>query len=273
MHPTPVYDSARRPVALIEEALALYKYRDLLTQFISRSIKTRYKRSVLGVIWTLLNPLITMIVLTIIFSSLFKFTINYYPVYVLSGLVMWSFFSYTTSSAMNEILWNGNLLSRIYVPKSVFAVSAVGTNLFNLAISLVPLLLIGLVLGLKISLAIFFMPLAIVLLALFSLGIGLLLSTLVAYFSDILPIYEVLLVIWMYATPIIYPIDIVPERLVWLLKLNPLYYIITIFREPLLNNAVPDLTIWLIAAGFAFSSFIIGALIFTSKADEYAYRV
>jgi ABC-2 type transport system permease protein len=268
-----IYDTAQRPAPLIEEILALVKYKDLVFQFVERAIKTRYKRSVLGVVWTMLNPLLTMIVLTLVFSQLFRFSIDNYPVYVLSGLVFWIFFSSSTSSAMGEMLWSGSLLGRIYVPKSVFSVSAVGTGLVNLLLSLIPLFLIAIVLQVKITPAILVMPLSILLLAAFALGVGLLLSTAVVYFADMMPVYEVILVIWMYTTPIIYSIEIIPENIRWLFKLNPLYHMLILFREPLYHGVVPALSTWLISAGFALTALILGGVIFTSKSNEYAYRI
>jgi ABC-type polysaccharide/polyol phosphate export permease len=267
------YDSAQRPHPVMEEFLALTKYRELIVQFVSRSIKTRYKRSFLGVVWTLLNPLLSMVVLTVVFSRIFKFSINYYPVYVLSGLLMWNFYAGTTSAAMSDMLWGGSLLGRIYVPKSVFAVSAIGTGLVNMVISLIPLFAIALVLGVQITPAILVMPLAILILGIFSLGIGLALSTFAVYFADMLPVYEVGLMILMYATPIIYPVEIIPPEFQWLLKINPLYYMVTIFRDPLLNGTVPALSVWLIAGGFALLAVLFGGYIFTSRSNEYAYRI
>jgi len=274
MHPSQeVYDSAHRPPLLVEELLALIKYQELIRQFVLRAITTRYKRSFLGVVWTMLNPLLTMIVLTLVFSQIFRFSIDNYPVYVLSGLVLWIFFSSSTSAAMGDMLWSGGLLGRIYVPKSVFSVSAVGAGLVNLLLSLIPLFLIAIVLQVKITPAILVMPLSILLLAIFALGVGLLLSTAVVYFADMMPVYEVILVIWMYTTPIIYSIDIIPENIRWLFKLNPLYHMLILFREPLYNGVVPGLSTWLISAGFALTALTLGGVIFTSKSNEYAYRI
>jgi ABC-2 type transport system permease protein len=268
-----IFDSSKRPYPLVEEVQALVKYKELIYQFVARTIKTRYKRSLLGVVWTMLNPLLTMLVLTFVFANLFRITVKNYPVYVLSGLVAWSFFASTTSAAMSEMLWSGSLLSRIYVPKSVFAISAVGTGLVNLLIALVPLFGIAMLLGVKIHATVLVLPLAILLLAIFALGIGLLLATAGVYFADMLPVYEVLLSIWMYSTPIIYPIEIVPKNLAWVLKINPLYYLMDIFRTPFFKGEIPDVNTWLIAGGSAFVAFIIGGLVFTSKSHEYAYRI
>jgi ABC-2 type transport system permease protein len=143
----------------------------------------------------------------------------------------------------------------------------------NLLFSLAPLFLISLVLGIRFHLAILVMPLAILLLASFALGMGLLLATAAVYFADMLPVYEVVLTIWMYATPIIYPLDAVPPQFAWILKLNPLYYILEIFRQPLFNGTIPDPQVWLIATGSALTVLILGGWIFTTRSNEYAYRI
>jgi ABC-type polysaccharide/polyol phosphate export permease len=268
-----VYDSTRVAHPLYEELRAIIAYRHLLVQFVARAIKTRYKRSVLGVVWTMLNPLLTMLVLTVVFSQLFRIQIENFPVYVLSGQLIWIFFSNTTSSAMGDMLWSGDLIKRIYVPKSIFAVAAIGTGLVNLGISLLPLLLISLFLGVKLSLALLTWPLTILLLALFSLGLGLILTTISIYFADMLPVYNVLLTIWLYATPVIYPLEILPEQWLWIFRLNPMYYFVEAFRAPLLGQGFPGWEIWMPAITFALVSVFLGGLIFTARSDEYAYRL
>jgi len=174
---------------------------------------------------------------------------------------------------MGEMVWSGDLLKRIYVPKSVFVVSAVGTGLVNIGLSLIPLLGIALVLGVRIKLSILVWPLTIFLLSLFSLGVGLLLSTVSVYFADMLPIYDVILTIWLYATPIIYPIEIIPEHWLWFFKLNPLYYLVEAFRLPLLDGVVPGQNIWIPTLIFSLVSVVVGGLIFTSRSRDYAYHI
>ncbi len=267
------YDSSAPVNPFWEEIYALIAYRELVVQFVARAVKTRYKRSMLGVVWTLLNPLLTMIVLTVVFSQLFKITIVNFPVYVLSGQLVWIFFSNITSSAMGEMLGSGDLLKRIFVPKSVFAMAALGTGLVNLFFSLIPLSLIALLLGVKMNFALLSWPLAIILLSGFTLGLSLFLSTATVYFADMLPVFNVVLTIWLYATPIIYPLEIVPQPWQGLFRFNPLYYYVELFRTPLLHGVVPGIEIWLPAAGFALGMFIFGALVFTSKSSEYAYRL
>jgi ABC-type polysaccharide/polyol phosphate export permease len=266
------YDSARRPHPLLEESLALLKYRELIFQFVTSSIKTRYKRSILGVIWTLLNPLLSMVVLTLVFANLFRLNVQNYPVYVLSGLILWAFFASTTNLSMQGMVMNGDLLKRIYVPKSLFAISAAGNGLVNLVISLIPLFGIAIAIGLLIKPTVLVMPAAIILVAIFAIGISLLISTAAVYFADMLPVYEVILMLWMYATPIIYPIDIIPERFLWLFKLNPMYHFVAIFRDPLYSGVIPSWQSWAYAGISALVVFCLGAFIFTSKTNEYAYR-
>ena len=267
------FDSGDRLHPLLEEVLALIEYRDLVAQLVSRAIKTRYKRSVLGVAWTMLNPLLTMIVLTVVFSQVFRFTTENYPVYVLSGVMVWSFFSGTTTAAMGEMVWGGGLLNRIYVPKAVFAVAALGTSIVNLVLSLIPLFLIAIFLGVPLRLSIFAMLPAVLLLTMFSLGIGLLLSTAVVYFADMLPVYGVILTMWMYMTPIIYPIDIIPQALLPIFKINPMYAMVELFRQPLLYGAIPSWNIWGLAGLYAVVSLVIGGIVFASRANEYVYRI
>ncbi len=267
------YDSANRPHPLVDEILALIEYRELVVQLVERSIKARYKRSVLGVAWTMLNPFLTMVVLTVVFSQVFKFTTENYPVYVLSGIMAWNFFAGTTTSAMGEMVWGGGLLNRIYVPKAVFAVAALGTSAVNLFLSLIPLFVIAVALGVPLRPALWGMIPAVLVSGMFSVGVGLLLSTAVVYFADMLPVYDVVLTMWMYLTPIIYPLDILSPNLQVLFKLNPMYLMVEIFRSPLINGVVPGWDIWGLAILYAAVSLVVGGIIFTSRANEYVYRI
>jgi ABC-type polysaccharide/polyol phosphate export permease len=240
--------------------------------FVSRSLKMRYKRSSLGVLWTLLNPLLTMLVLTLVFSSVFRFSIPHYPVYLLNALVVWNFFNYTTNQGMIDMSFNSGLLRRIYVPRSVFVISATGTAVINLLVSLIPLFAIALITGVAFTPSLLVLPFAFVLLILFSLGLALILSAAAVFFGDVVPLYTVLLTIWMYATPIFYPMDIIPPQYQWVFQLNPLYYLIEIVRAPIVSGTIPSMQIWVIAALFAVITLVAGWFIFTSKSNEYAYR-
>ncbi len=266
------YDSAQQRHPLLLELKDVFRYRDLIWQFVISSIKTRYKRSFLGVIWTLLNPLLMMLVLTIVFSRLFN-TVAHYPVYVLNGLIVWNYLANTTMASMQNMVLSGALLGRIYVPKSVFAVSAAGAGLVNLGLSAIPLFFIALVTGVPIKFTVLAMLPALVLLVMFALGVSLLLQAAAIFFADMMPVYEVFLTVWFYLTPLMYPVSMIPARWAILWKLNPMYHLLRVMRAPLFEGVVPGWETWAIAALSAVVMLIVGGLVFTSKSHEYAYRV
>jgi ABC-type polysaccharide/polyol phosphate export permease len=257
----------------VEELIELFRYRELLGLLIANEIKTRYRRSVLGVGWTLLNPLLTMLVMTFAFSSLFRDAINNYPLYVLSGLLLWNFFSQTSTAAMNSLVWGGALLKRVYIPRTIFAAAAVGGGLVNLMVGLAPLTAIMLVTGQPFRPALLFVPVAIGLAGLFVLGLALGLSTLAVYFVDIVEIFHVLVLAWFYLTPVMYPAGIIPPELAPYLKLNPMHYYIQLFRRPLYEGAWPEPWAVLVAAAAALASLGLGWWFFTSRADDFGYRL
>lgn len=269
----PIYDSAERSLPFIEEFKELVRYRDLLVQLIARNIKTRYKRSALGILWTMLNPLLMMLVLSFVFSEVFRFSIKHYAAYALAGLSLWNFFAQTTTGAMSELIWGGGLLNRIYVPRAIFALSALGTGLVNLFLACVPLFLIMLITGVPVRPTILILPLPILLTAMFALGVALFLSRVAAYFADVVDMYQILLTAWMYATPIIYPKEIIPKNLHWLFNLNPMYHLIEIFRAPLYIGWFAGPKTVAAAVVAAVFTLAFGWLYFTGKADELAYRI
>ncbi len=269
----PIYDSSRPRLPLVEDALELFRYRDLLWSLIQRDLTVRYKRSVLGFFWTMLNPLLTMLVMAVVFSSIFRFTLEHYAVYLLSGLLLWNFFSQSTVQAIGNLVWGGDLVNKIYVPKSVFVVSAIGVGLVNWVFALVPLALIMLVTGQAFSIALLWLPVSILFTVLFATGVGLLVATLAVFFSDIANVYQVGLTILLYLTPIVYPVDIVPTQYQVFLRLNPLYYFVELFRQPIYDGRIPGPWVWVTGAGLAVGMLIAGWWVFTSKADEFTYRV
>ncbi len=270
---SPVYDSALLGNPAVSEVKDLWQYRDLLWQLIVRNIKTRYKRSVLGILWTMLNPLLMMLVLTFVFSNIFRFQQPHYAAYALAGLALWNFFAQTTTGAMSELVWGGSLINKIYLPRSIFAVTALGTSLINLLLTLIPLFVVMVITGVPLRPALLILPLPIVLTAMFALGVALVLSRVAAYFADVLEMYQIFLMAWMYLTPIIYPREIIPQNLQWMFNLNPMYHLIEIFRAPLLIGwlAGPNTVLASVVAAFVTLAF--GWWYFCRKADELAYRI
>jgi ABC-type polysaccharide/polyol phosphate export permease len=268
-----VYDAKNKSAKPIDELKQAYNYRYLIAQLLRRDIVTRYKRSFLGIGWTMLNPLGTMIVLSIAFSQVFKMTEGY-PAYVLSGLMAWNFFSQTTYASMVNLVWGGGLLKRIYIPRTSFALAAIGTGVVNTLLTIVPMLIVMLVLGLQIRWSIFYIFIPILFLALFSLGFGLFLSTLAVYFPDVAEMYQIVLTAWMYLTPIIYPEEILPSNIHFIIStFNPMYSLVKLFRIPIYYGRLPNLEEFLFPAVLSIVVFIIGWLFFTYRSDEFAYRI
>jgi ABC-type polysaccharide/polyol phosphate export permease len=272
-HKSLVYDSANQTHPAIEELRGTIAYRHLILQLIRRDILTRYKRSVLGVAWTFLNPLGMMLVLTLAFSQVFA-RVEGYPAYVLSGLVTWNFFGQTTMAAMVNLVWGGGLLHRIYIPRGSFALAAIGTGLVNIVISLVPLIAVMLFSGVPITFSILLVPIPIILLGCFALGLGLLLSTFAVYFPDVKEMYQIALTGWMYLTPVIYPEEILPEAYrFWVTTINPMYYFVKLFRIPTYFHTYIRWEDLLPAVVIALVTLVAGWWIFSKQADEFAYRV
>jgi len=267
------YDSNAVGFPAIREFRELWKYRDLLQLIVSNSIKTRYKRSALGVIWTLLNPLLNTLVLTVAFSQILRFQIKNYSIYILVGLIFWNFFAQTTTHAMNTLIWGSSLLKRIYVPRTIFSVSVVGNGLINYFLALIPLALIMLVLRHPFTRSLLLIPFAVLLTAMFILGFTLLVSTLAVFFVDVVEMFSILLSAWFYLTPIIYPVSIIPEQFVRIVKLNPLYYFLELYHSIIYRGELPSINTIIVATLISVFTLGIGWWLFAKRADEFAYRI
>ena len=269
----PVYDSGRRRRPGIEEAVQVFRYRDLIRQLVRRDVLTRYKRSVLGIAWTMLHPLGTMMVLLVVFSALFGAT-GSVAVYLLTGLLVWQFFAQTTTAAMQQTISGGAWFQRLAFPRTVFAVASIGTGLTNLLLALVPLAIVMVITATPVRAPIILLPVAVLLLGTFALGIALLISALAVDFPDVSEMYQLALFGWMYLTPIIYPEEILPEAYRWwILNLNPMYHLLRLFRLAVYHGGWPsglELALTAAVAGVALTA---GWTVFTHRADEFAYRL
>lgn len=265
----PVYDSSRKTVPFFSEALALWDFRHLVAELVSRDIKVRYKRSVLGVAWTMLSPLLNMLALTVVFSVILKQGIKNFPVYYLTGAIFWSFFAQATSHAASLTVECMEITRRVFVPRSVFVVSAIGVGAVNFALSLVPLLLIIAVTGYPIHLSWLFLPVAMLIGAAFTTGVGLILFTLASRFVDVRETYMVLLSPWFFITPIVYTPSIVPSKYQFLVRYNPMTYLVEIFRAPLYNGWLPGSNTFAFSVFAALGSLVLGWAFYAAKNDEY----
>jgi len=273
MTKTLAYDSHQTYIVGLDELLALLDYKELLKNLVARDLKVRYKRSVLGFFWTMLNPLLMMIVFTAVFSAFFRFSIANFVIYFLSAYLLWTFFAQSTVASMTSILRSGNLIKKIYVPKAIFVLATIISGLVNLLFAMVPLLVIMLMTQQRMGFSLLFLPVPVTLTALFTLGLSLLLSAVAVFFYDVIEMYQVVLTAWMYLTPIFYPIDIVPPQYRVFIWLNPLYYLIECFRTPIYNGVLPP-TEYLVYGGLAaMTALIVGWWFFSRSVDRFAYYV
>ncbi len=238
------------------------KYMPLLQELVKRDLKLKYRRSVLGYLWSLLNPLLMMLIMTIVFSYMFRFDIPNYPLYLICGQTLFNFFNESTNMAMYSVIQNGLLIKKVYVPKYIFPISKVISSFVTMSFSLVAILIVMLVTrtAFHLSMLLFWAPL--LMLLIFSCGVGMILSALAVQFRDVTHLYGVLTMAWMYLTPIFYPISAVPEGVSAFITANPLYMYITIFRDLVLFGTVPAAAEWLTGLAVALAMMAVGTLIF-----------
>ena len=245
------------------------KFRSLLNELIMRDIKTKYRKSILGVFWTILNPLFMMIVLSVVFSNLFKFDIEYFPVYLLSGQLIFNFFNDATTSAMGAIVANGPLIKKVYVPKYMFVLSRICSSFINLLASFTAMIFVMLAMRVELHYTVLLAPIPLFFIVFFSLGVGLFLSAITVKFRDIMHLYSVFVTALMYMTPVIYPMSILPEWLKKIVLMNPLTNILMMFRGLMLNNTLPSVSSMLIAIIEVIVVMILGLYVFYKRQDTF----
>ena len=215
-------------------------YKNLLKELVRRDVKTKYRRSVLGMLWSVLNPLGMMIIMSIVFSHVFRSNIENFPVYLMCGQVIFNFYNEASTVAMSSVLGNASLIKKVYVPKYLFPVSKVCSCFVNLVTSFIALVIVIVATGTKLSWTALLVFIPVIYVFVFSLGMGLMLSALVVTFRDLQHLYGILITAWMYMTPIFYPVDMLPEWVANLVRLNPLANFIEMFRDVILYNVVPS---------------------------------
>ncbi len=254
---------------LLNAIIATQKYRFLIHQLVSRDFKTKYKRSALGIFWSFLNPLLTMLVQYLVFSTVFKNDISNYPAYLLIGIVSFSFFNEACTMALSSIIGNASLITKVYMPKYIYPLTRVISSVVNLVISFIPLLLVCVLTGVQFRksavLAFFFLVCLIV----FSLGLGLILSSAMVFFRDIQFLWGVFSMIWMYATPIFYPESILPENFRPLLYINPLYHFLKNIRMCILDGISPEPIVYLHCFLIALVMMTVGTWIFYKSQNQF----
>ena len=258
---------------MIELVRQTYRYRELIWALALKELKIRYKRSVLGFLWALLNPALLMLVLTLVFSTVMRFPIPHYAIFLLSVLLPWTFFSQSLSYAVESIVGNGDLIKKVRVAKLVFPMAAIVSNLINLGLSLLPLALLVLVMRHPFYWTWLYLPVPLLALTLFTLGMTFFFAAANVFYRDVAHILQVVLSAWFYVTPIIFPLDFLPQQYRWIFKLNPLIYVINGFRLSVYYGMLPKPQS--IAASFicGFISLFIGYAIFRKYQDDFVFYV
>jgi len=245
------------------------RYKHFLYMMVRRDFLARYRMSVLGVLWSLLNPILTMLVTTMVFSYLFRFQIEYFPVYFFSGQLIFSFFSESTTLSMNSVLGAGGVIKKIYIPKYIFPVSKVLSSLINLFFMFIAFLVIFAIMGVPFRWTMLLIPIPLIYTFVFALGVGILLSSMAVFFRDTMYLYGVLLTMWMFLTPIMYPVEILPAWLLPYYGFNPMYHFVIYFRTVAMYGGVPDLWSNLVCLSFALASVCVGTYVFMTKQDRF----
>ncbi|HEX7155544.1 MAG TPA: ABC transporter permease [Thermoanaerobaculia bacterium] len=260
---------AGQPLRWMGEVRDIRAHASLLYELVHRDLTVRYKRSVLGFLWTMLHPLLLMLIFVVVFSAIFQERTPHYETYFLSAYVAWNFFAQTTVNAMASVAWNGPLMKRVRVPLSLFTVATTVSGLVNLMLSLVVLFSIMAVVGAPFHASLLFLPVSLLLLGIFTLGASLALTAVSIFFGDVREMVQAGMPAIMYLTPIIYPIAIVPDRFRWLIKINPMVYIVEIVRAPIYYGILPAPLTLTIATVLAFGSLAIGWMIFRHLAPRF----
>lgn len=258
------------------------KYQFLMSQLILRDFKVKYKRSVLGVVWSLLYPILMMAVMAAVFSNMFKFQVDgvSYLVYLLTGIIVFNYFSEASSSAMTSVVNNFTLINKIYIPKYIFPLAKCLFVGVNFILTLIPWFLIIILtqFGLgnypaSINIYYLILPFIFLCILLFTIGVGFFLSCVSVFLRDVFYIYGIVLTIWQYFTPIFYSIEIIPAKLQVLFQFNPLYQYLTAIRSIVLYGNCPSAANLALCVVYALLAVVIGCIVFKKNQDKYIYYI
>lgn len=273
-----IYNAIEDKVAFKKDVTAIKRYKYLLSDLVVRDIKTKYRRSVLGVLWSVLNPLLMMLVLTAVFSKIIRVEVEGgFALFYLTGYIIFNFISESSNFSLTSMINAGGLIKKVYIPKYLFPLEKTIFSLVNMLFSLIAFVLVfGIFLAtdkvdIHATMLLFFIPM--IYIFVFAFGLNLILSTLNVFFRDVGHLWGVFVTVWMYATPIIYPISIVPEWLQSIIRFNPLYHYVTYFRNVMIYGTIPSLTDNLICIGFSLIFLLVGVTVFRKNQDKFVLHI
>ncbi len=262
-----------KTTVLIRAADLIRQYEYLLKTLVVRDFKVRYKASVLGALWSFLNPLLMTFVYFFVFSTIFRSSIPNFPIYLMSGIILFNFFSEATNLGMQSIVGNAGLITKVYIPKYIFPISKVLSSAVNLAISLLPLLVMMLITGTPIRRSMLLLPIVILYLVLFCVGVSLILSAVMVYFRDIRFLWGIVITILNFLSPIFYPESIIPAQFIKLYHLNPLYQYLFFMRTIVVGGISPMPVTYLYCTFFSVLTLAAGLLIFRKAQSDFVLHL
>lgn len=251
----------------------VYRYREFLRFLVWTNLLLRYRRSYLGFLWQILNPLFLMAILAVVFGSLLRVRIERFPVFLLAGLLPWTLFNQGILAGLSSVVQNESLLKKVYLPKALLPLAAVLSQLVDTAVSLLPLIVIAVLFGAPLNLSMLAVPFALVLVAVTTIGISLLLAAAFVFVRDINHFASLALQGWFYLTPIIYPAEMIPEPYQWFIRANPMTYMVECFRAPFYDGTVAEPLVWSTATVFAGASLAVGYLYFSSRERQFIHSL
>ncbi len=244
-----------------------------LRQLVSREVKRKYARSYLGIVWSVLNPLLFMAVMSMIFSTIFKHNIKNFPIYYLTGLIIWQLFSSATSSAMSALVDNRSLLLRVKLSKQTFVLSRMYAALVNFLYTCIAYVLMLILFKIEPSFYMLLFPIPLFFMMLFSMGIGYILSIVYVFFPDIQHLYSVILTLWMYVSALFYPVDNLTPIMKAVIENNPIYAYVAFVRDIVMYAKLPEPLVWVRAVGWGLLIFIVGYCVFKKYDNKVMEKV
>ncbi len=257
----------------LEKIEGLRRFSPLLKELVVRDIKVRYRHSALGLIWTVLNPLLMMAVITVVFSTLFKQNIEHFPIYYLSASLLFSFNSESTTTAMHSMISNASLIKKVYIPKYLFPLANVLSGMVNMGFSMIAMFIVMIVTKAPFHTTLLLIPIPIFYTFLFATGLGIMLAALTVFFRDIAHFYGVFILAWTYLTPIFYPVSILPPALMKIMQFNPMYHYVSFMRDLVLYGTFPSMKENLICLAMGLAMLVIGLFVFYKKQDKFVLHV
>jgi ABC-2 type transport system permease protein len=251
----------------------IIKYRTFLAAVVKRDIRSKYYRSVLGMVWTLLNPMLMTLVLSIVFTTLFSGMTPNFPLYYLTGFLLFNFNSEATTFALSTISKNGSIIRKIYIPKYMFCISDITVSFINMMFAFIPLVIVAIFSDVRITWLWLLIPGLLLLQIMFTFGLSLVIAAYGVIFKDLAHLYGIFTMMWMYLSAIFYPVSIIDPKFVFIWEINPMIHYIGILRSLVYSVEMPSLRSVAIAAAYSVIMFLLGCVVFNEKQDSFFLHI